>query len=113
VDSLHLLAGNQTIRLIYRTYNKAIVNFTKDLGAGVFCKNASLLDVTFSSIGDSLIITYYIYALTTNSFNIKFQISLSFFLNAVTGRYDMDPPYVYSETQLLILESIARMSKYN
>jgi hypothetical protein len=113
VDSLHLLAGNQTIRLIYRTYNKAIVNFTKDLGAGVFSKSASLLDVTFSSIGDSLIITYYIHALTTNNYNRKFQISLSFLLNGVTGRYDMDPPYVYSETQLVMPESIARMSKYN
>jgi hypothetical protein len=96
VSSAYLLAGNQTIRLIYKTFNKAIVNFTKDYGAGVFCMSATLLDLVLSTSGDTLILTYYIHALTSTNSNKKFQITLYFTLNVTAATYDMTAPYVYA-----------------
>ena len=75
------------------------MNFTSDLGAGVFCMSATLLDLVLSTSGDTIVLTYYIHALSSNNYNRKFQISLYFTLNATTVTYDMTAPYVYSETQ--------------
>lgn len=88
------------------------MNFTKDLGAGVFCKSATIVDLSFSTSGDTIILTYMIHAHSSNNYNRKFQITLCFTLNATTFTYDITTPYVYAETILLMPESMARTSRY-
>lgn len=88
------------------------MNFTRDLGAGVFCKNAILLDSSISTFGNIITLSYLVYGLASNNYNRKIQISLYFTLNATTATYDMAAPYIYSLTQSFMFESIARARKY-
>ena len=109
---MHILVGNETIRLIYKALNKVMVNFTENLGAGIYCKSSKFLQFATADAGDTFMMNYFIHVLSSNDYNIKYVISFQMTFDATSGMYEMSSPYEFDTIQMVITESVVRTVQY-